>query len=211
MLDRTTLSIFGLTLGVWFLPLAAQAATLGDYPIFAAATTSEYAGYAVSSAGDVNGDGYDDFLVGAYNKSSSASGAGSVYLVYGNAADVAQSTTLNTSTAVEFTGQTAGDYAGYAVAGGGDVNNDGFADILVGAYGYDNAGQPDAGRVYLIYGSSTTLSSQSLGSTDQVVFTATVGASYLGRSVAFAGDINGDGYEDMVFGASGYFTSFSND
>lgn len=175
-------------------------------------TASEYSGYAVSGAGDVNGDGYHDFVIGAYNKSDVGSGAGAVYLVYGSASDPSSSVNLGSmDNAVELSGQTAGDYAGYSVAGGGDVNADGYDDLLVGAYGYDNGSQTDAGRVYLIYGSSTPLASQALGAAGQVTFTATNLNSYLGRSVAFAGDLNGDGFDDMVLGASGFVVSAGND
>lgn len=201
---------FGL-LGVAF-PFFGQAATLSDYPVYTGESASEYSGYNVSPAGDVNGDGYNDFIIGAYNKSDAGSGAGAAYLVYGSATEPTSPVNLgSTSNAVEFSGQTAGDYAGYSVAGGGDVNGDGYDDLLVGAYGYDNSTQTDAGRVYLIYGSSTPLTSQTLGATGQVVFTAVNLNSYLGRSVSFAGDINHDGYEDMVFGADGYFVSSGND
>lgn len=193
-------------------PSFSQAAALSDYPVYTGESTSEYSGYNVSPAGDVNGDGYNDFIIGAYNKSDAGSGAGAAYLVYGSAAEPTSPVNLgSTSNAVEFSGQTAGDYAGYSVAGGGDVNGDGYDDLLVGAYGYDNSTQTDAGRVYLIYGSSTPLTSQTLGATGQVVFTAVNLNSYLGRSVAFAGDINHDGYEDMVFGADGYLVSSGND
>lgn len=158
---------------------------------------SDYAGHSVAAAGDVNGDGCDDVLVGAYYNDNSVSNAGTAYLIYG------KSTLADMSLAsadVRYDGANASDYAGYSVAGAGDVNRDGYDDILIGAYGFDSAGS-SSGAAYLIFGSST-LSSIVISGSD-VRFFGESGSDYAGKSVAPAGDFNGDGYDDFLIGAPG--------
>jgi len=152
-----------------------------------------YAGISVSSAGDVNNDGYDDILVGA---SEAGSSAGAAYLIYGSSAPL---TSASLSTAVKFTGEAAGDYAGISVSSAGDVNNDGYDDILVGAF--DTGGGGEIGSAYLIYGSSAPLTSASLSTA--VEFTGEAAIDYAGISVSSAGDVNNDGYNDILIGAYG--------
>ena len=144
---------------------------------------SDYFGASVSSAGDVNGDGYSDVLVGAYNQNGSI---GKSYLFPGGPAGPEATPDW---TAV---GEASGDSFGASVAGAGDVNGDGYSDVLIGAYGH-NAG---TGKAYVYLGSpiglSATPSWTGLGEA--------VGDEF-GRSVASAGDVNQDGYLDVVIGA----------
>ncbi len=149
-------------------------------------TSSDYAGLSVSGAGDVNADGYADFLAGAYGDDDGASSAGAAYLVLGPQSDTAS---LSTSDAKR-RGVTSSDYAGYAVAGGGDVNNDGYDDVLIGAYGYGSYG-----AVYLELGPFTGTASLFLadarieGSTGEI-----------GRVIRIGGDIDGDAYGEILIG-----------
>src|SRR5439155_13951577 len=98
-------------------------------------------GNSVSSAGDVNGDGYADVIVGAYLNDAGGTDAGRAYVYYGGpGADAVADLTL--------TGAAAGDSFGYSVSSAGDVNGDGYADVIVGAYQND-AGGGDAGAAYV--------------------------------------------------------------
>ena len=113
----------------------------------------DYSGAAVSSAGDVNGDGYDDFLIGSYGNDAGGASSGHAYLILGKAAPWYMKHRIETQDA-SFIGEDAGDYAGYSLAGAGDVNGDGYDDILIGAF-YDDDGGSNAGQTYLILGKST--------------------------------------------------------
>jgi uncharacterized repeat protein (TIGR01451 family) len=153
---------------------------LGALPAFTALgeTSNSYFGTSVTTAGDVNGDGYADVAVGAYGYNSSR---GRVYVYHGSAAG------LSATPAFSATGENAGDIFGALVATAGDVNGDGYADIIVGA--------PSTRKVYLYHGSPTGLSATA-------AFTAI--GDYLGSSIASAGDVNGDGYSDIIVGATDY-------
>nr|MCW1930300.1 integrin alpha [Candidatus Kerfeldbacteria bacterium] len=165
---------------------------------FTGEVEGDVAGYSVSAAGDVNNDGYDDILIGAYLNDDSGSNAGAVYLIYGESS---QLTSASLSTAVQFTGEADGDAAGYSVSSAGDVNNDGYDDILIGAYLNDDiiSGFGNSGAAYLIYGESSRLASASLSAA--VKFTGEAMEDYAGISVSSAGDVNNDGYDDILIGA----------
>ncbi len=139
-------------------------------------------GTSVASAGDVNGDGYADLAVGAFGV---ATGVGRVYLYVGSAAGLS-GTPTTTLAGLDGTNS----YFGYSVAGAGDVNGDGYADLAVGS------GLVDRARVYL--GSAAGLSG-----TPATTLSGPVAGGFFGFSVAGAGDVNGDGYADLTVGASG--------
>jgi hypothetical protein len=107
----------------------------------------------VAGAGDVNHDGYADFLIGSRNNSENGAYAGQVYLVYGKAADWAMDTPISTAAFSSFRGEAAGDVAGCTISGAGDVNKDGFADFLIGSPANNENGDY-AGQAYLILGAS---------------------------------------------------------
>ncbi len=141
-------------------------------------------GVTVASAGDVNGDGYLDVIVGATTSATA-------YVYHGGASgpSTTPSTTLSRATGVGFAG---------SLAGAGDVNGDGYDDVIVGAYGVSS----NAGAAYVYHGSATGLTT-----TASTTLTG-VASSYFGMDVAGAGDVDGDGYDDVVVGASGYWSSF---
>jgi hypothetical protein len=148
-------------------------------------------GFSVASAGDVNGDGYADIVLGAIGYDSTWVNEGRAYVYLGSASGpfglpwVANGGQPNAE-------------LGYSVATAGDVNGDGYADVLIGAPFYDTA-LADAGRVFLYEGSGSGL--------NLVPSWATAGnqeSQLYGTSVATAGDVNGDGYADVVIGAPGY-------
>jgi hypothetical protein len=116
--------------------------------------TNELFGFCVATAGDVNGDGYSDVIVGAYGYGDPFPAVpyiGKAYLYEGS------SSGLSTSASWTATGENVNDYFGYSVATAGDVNGDGYSDVIVGAYGFGN-GLADTGKVYCYYGSSSGLS-----------------------------------------------------
>ena len=152
-------------------------------------------GRSVSGAGDVDGDGYDDVLVGAPEDDDTWRDSGSVYVYYGTSTGVSSSSEDKlTASDGDFS-----DLFGFSVSGAGDVNGDGYDDLVVGAYYDDDNGQ-SSGSVYIYYGTSIGVSSNS-----EDKLTASDGAmnDHFGRSVSGAGDVNGDGYDDVVVGAFG--------
>ncbi len=151
-------------------------------------TTRSWFGWSVSDAGDVNGDGYDDVIVGAYNYDS---GVGQAYVFSGSSSGVSStaSTTLSASSSA---------YFGWSVSGAGDVDSDGYDDVIVGSYGDASF----VGAAYVYHGSSSGLSSAA-----STTLSGETTSNDFGRSVSGAGDIDGDGYDDVIVGADGYSTS----
>ncbi len=103
-------------------------------------------------------------------------------------------------------GQSANDLSGFSVASAGDVNGDGFDDLIVGANGADPASGSDAGKSYVVFGTggefgaSIELSAIAAGTGGFVINGQSAG-DLSGRSVASAGDVNGDGFDDLIVGA----------
>ncbi|HEX2897566.1 MAG TPA: dockerin type I domain-containing protein, partial [candidate division Zixibacteria bacterium] len=138
-------------------------------------------GEAVSSAGDVDNDDYDDIIIGAWRNSAGGSQAGRAFVYSGRTGNLLYT----------FTGETAGDNFGYSVASAGDANKDGYSDLIVGAIGND-AGGPLAGRAYVYSGQTGTI---------MYTFTGMAEEDLFGFSVSTAGDINGDSFDDLVVGS----------
>ncbi len=159
---------------------------LATTPAWQAIGTQESLGESLSSAGDVNGDGFDDVIVGAPTYSSGQGSWGRAYLYLGSA------TGLSATPAWVVAGSEAAGWFGHAVAGVGDVNGDGFDDVIVGAYGQSGG----AGAVYGYYGSPAGLpASPSWIGAGQAV------PGLFGYALARAGDVNGDGFDDVIVGA----------
>ena len=153
------------------------------------------AGTAVSPAGDVDGDGYDDILVGAPNDDDGGTDAGAAYLILGPV-----SGTIDLARAdAKFIGEDAFEEAGTSVAAAGDVNGDGFADLLIGAPGDDDGGAA-AGAAYVMFGPVSGRVDLSLA---DAKFIGEDGFDGVGQAVASAGDVNADGYEDILLGVIG--------
>ncbi|WP_051350176.1 FG-GAP-like repeat-containing protein [Dyadobacter alkalitolerans] len=149
-------------------------------------------GYSVSSAGDVNGDGYSDVMVGAPYFDKGETNEGAAFLYYGSA------TGISVNGFVTLEGNQAEANFGFSVANAGDVNGDGYGDVLVGAPMYDDA-QTNTGRIFVFHGSAAGLSQQAAGT---LTFNQ-LGCRF-GHATASAGDVNGDGFSDIIVGAPGY-------
>lgn len=162
---------------------SADATLLGE-------TDFDFSGRSLSGAGDVNGDGSPDLLVGAYADDSGGTGAGAVYLVLG---PVSGELSLSEADA-KLIGEAENSGAGYAIAEAGDVDGDGLSDVLIS--GSNGSG---LGAAYLVLGPIT--GKQSLSGADATLVGETDGDS-AGVSVAGAGDVNDDGYADLLVGAN---------
>ena len=164
-------------------------------------------GVSVAAAGDLNGDGYGDIIVGASGDAGGGDQAGAAYVLWGKAGGFGARIDLNTLAPADgfvIQGDQAGDFAGWSVSSAGDINGDGFDDIIVGAKLGDK-GDADAGAAYVVYGRATGFGSRldltDLSDTDGFTIRGDRAGDQAGYSVASAGDINGDGFDDLIVGA----------
>ncbi|WP_342449561.1 VCBS domain-containing protein [Falsiroseomonas frigidaquae] len=185
--------------------------------VIQADSAADNLGRGVSSAGDVNGDGFDDLIVGAEYDRDGGSSAGKAYVVFGTASgfgvdvggrQVIDLATLGAAQGFIIQGDAAGDRLGRSVSSAGDVNGDGFDDLIVGArYG------DDGGEAYVVFGTASgfgvdvggrqVIDLSELGAAQGFIIQGDAAFAQAGASVSSAGDVNGDGYDDLMVGAPG--------
>ena len=174
---------------------------------------NDWSGISVSAAGDINDDGHNDLLIGARGYPG-GSGNGRSYVVFGGPG-VGQSgdlllSSLNGANGFKLDGENNGDFSGQSLSAAGDINGDGYADLLIGAHGYPS-GSGAQGRSYVVFGGP------GVGQSGDLLLSSLNGANGFkldgannsntevdGRFVSTAGDINGDGVDDVLIGAYEY-------
>jgi len=171
----------------------ADASFLGENPGDAITPIS------IDSAGDVNNDGYDDILIGLAANQQVGPNSGQTYLILGKSSGWAKNTSLANSDA-SFLGENFEDWSGSSVAGVGDVNDDNYDDILIGAP-HNPAGGIDRGRTYLIFGKGTGWAMDTSLSTADVIINGETDGDMSGSSIAGPGDVNGNDIDDILIGA----------
>ncbi|SOD22535.1 integrin alpha [Nitrosomonas ureae] len=160
-------------------------------------------GRSVSNAGDVNGDGFDDVIVGAYSADPNGSKSGSSYVVFGKASGVDSAMNLSSldgNNGFRLDGGASYDFSGESVSNAGDINGDGFDDVIIGAHGADLNGSS-----YVVFGKATGFEAAiNLSSLDGKNGFRLDGRAYeySSHAVSGAGDVNGDGFDDLIIGAS---------
>ena len=166
---------------------------------------SAFSGSWVSKAGDVNGDGIDDVIIGApVDNPGGRSRTGAAYVVFGHDGPFAATfdlSSLDGTNGFVMNGVTAGDEAGARVSAAGDINHDGIDDVLVSKTG----SFPRAGAVYVVFGKTApfdpVLELSSLDGANGFTMTSPEAGDVFGARLDSAGDVNGDGIDDVVIGA----------
>jgi len=166
-------------------------AGLGDTPAWHTESnqTDAHFGSSSGTAGDVDGDGYDDVIIGARYYDHGQTNEGQVYVYHGSASG------LSTTPAWTAEGDLANINFGYTVGTAGDVDNDGYDDVVIGAY---NSSGATKYRLCVYHGSSGGLAATPGWTLETSLSTG------LGSAVASAGDVNGDGYDDVIVGEPYY-------
>ena len=157
-------------------------------------------GYSVDGAGDVNGDGYDDVIVGAFSYDAGQTDEGAAFIYLGGPNGIASGGPSAASARLESNQVNA--QMGVSVAGAGDVNNDGYDDVIVGALFYD-AGQSDEGGAFIFLGSAGGIASGG-AATAATQLESNQANALFGYCVSDAGDVNDDGFADVMVGAPSF-------
>ncbi len=168
-------------------------------------------GISVSEAGDVNGDGIDDVIIGARHADANGKSSGEAYVVFGSSEGFGASldlSSLDGTNGFSLQGVDVLDNSGGSVSAAGDINGDGLDDIIIGAASADPNGldRESQGESYVVFGSESFEASLALADLDGTNGFALTGIDpfdFSGTSVSGAGDLNNDGFDDLVIGARG--------
>ncbi|WP_052700425.1 FG-GAP-like repeat-containing protein [Methylocucumis oryzae] len=196
-----TYVIFGKTSGA-AVDLSSVAAGNGGF-IIAGQSAYDLSGSSVASAGDINGDGLTDMIIGAFGSNNRA---GRSFVVFGQTGNtpIELSSIANGNGGFVINGECSGDYSGFSVSSAGDVNGDGLADVIIGAFRSTPGSDDYTGRSYVVFGKTDSnaieLTAVANGSAGFVI-NGEYQDDYSGFSVSAAGDINGDGLADLIVGA----------
>ncbi len=171
--------------------------------------SGDYSGNSVSAGGDINGDGRADLLISSPDHTNRT---GRSYVAFGGlnvgSGGRVLLSSLNGTNGFKLDGEASGDYGGYPVSAAGDINSDGYADLAFGAFGHANS----TGRGYVVFGGLATgvggiILLSSLNGTNGFKLDGEAAGNNAGISISGAGDINGDGYSDLLIGANVAFTT----
>jgi len=172
---------------------------------------NDRSGFSVYSAGDINGDGVDDLIIGAHwADPNGINRAGESYVVFGGAgvgaSGVIDLSALNGANGFVINGIDANDRSGWSVSSAGDVNGDGVAELIIGTRNADPNGINRAGESYVVFGgagvgASGVIELLALNGTNGFIINGIDAIDRSGWSVSSAGDVNGDGVDDVIIGA----------
>jgi hypothetical protein len=178
------------TSGAGYLFLGGSFASTAPVSILAGEVADDQAGISVAAGFNLNGDAYDDVAVGVRFHDGGAKDGGAVFIYFGRA-----NPSANPTPDLKLFGEAADDWFGHSISKAGDVNNDGYDDLIIGAP-YNDAAANAAGRAYIVFGAATPGAV-----TMRPINGAAQAHSHFGWSVGGGGDLNNDGYDDVVVGA----------
>ncbi|MEM7579356.1 MAG: FG-GAP-like repeat-containing protein [Cyanobacteria bacterium P01_A01_bin.80] len=180
--------------------------------IIAGINQEDFSGFWVSDAGDVNGDDYDDIIIGAPGSNSFARDAGESYVIYGGEeigdTGIVELSSLDGSNGFVINTGNFNEFLGWDVSNLGDINGDDYDDLIIGAYGANTDAVQDTGASYIVFGGEDiapegNIFTFELDGSNGFIIKGINQEDDLGYAVSSAGDINGDGQNDLLIGAPG--------
>ena len=204
--NGTTYVIFGKA-SAFSANLTAATLGTGGFAIVGVAS-GDHAGISLRNAGDVDGNGVNDLIIGAFEAAGAQTFSGAAYVLFGKHGTFSNInlSTLNGTNGFKLSGVAMDDEAGLSVSGG-DVNGDGLSDLVIGAPDAGSSGGTvDPGAVYVVFGKSAGIGANvnlgSLDGTNGFTIIHNVTRDFAGNAVS-AGDVNGDGFADVIVGVPG--------
>ena len=174
------------TSGIAALYLGGEILLNGVDIIFEGETAGDNLGQKTCVAGDLNNDGFADFMIGVPGNDYNGPNAGAVMVFFGD------TTISNTADLVIYNNYTGPSYASVNIGGGGDINNDGFDDIVIGDGFFSLTSASNEGRINVFYGGN------SMDNEPDVIFTGSSAGMRLGKKVIFLSDLNDDGFDELL-------------